>query len=144
MNKLFYTWKNLAKDAEILAQQIKAEYKPQSIIVITKGGLCVAGLLSQYLEVNNIDTACLYSYKGDKQGRIQTIKNPNPNLNSPLIVDDVVDTGETLKYVKRILPFAKSATLHYKPNSSTIKPDFYVANTDKWIVYPWEVNENDK
>jgi hypothetical protein len=38
----------------------------------------------------------------------------------------------------------ETAVLHYKPQRTTysdIRPDFYVDETDAWIVYPWDVGE---
>ena len=35
--------------------------------------------------------------------------------------------------------------LHYKPTHSKygpLRPDFYVDETDAWIVYPWDVGES--
>ncbi|MGE0207493.1 MAG: phosphoribosyltransferase, partial [Candidatus Babeliales bacterium] len=60
-----------------------------------------------------------------------------------LIVDDLVDTGETMKFLiealKDSLPKTtiKIATLYYKP-TSCIKPDYYIEETTNWIVFPWE------
>jgi len=34
--------------------------------------------------------------------------------------------------------------LHYKPSHTTysdVRPDYYVDETDAWIVYPWDVGE---
>jgi len=51
-----------------------------------------------------------------------------------LIVDDIADTGLTLKKYGNLY---LTATLFYKARSS-VKPDFYVEETTKWIVFPWE------
>jgi uncharacterized protein len=61
----------------------------------------------------------------------------DPN-ESYLIVDDIVDTGETLERFntdKNIL-----FVMHYV-DKSTVTPDYYVFNKqdyNSWIVYPWE------
>jgi len=62
-----------------------------------------------------------------------------------LLVDDVADTGESLILAKeKVLVLnpseLKVATLNYKPKSK-IKPDFFVEETLKWLVYPWEIRE---
>jgi hypoxanthine phosphoribosyltransferase len=52
-----------------------------------------------------------------------------------LVVDDIADTGITLE---KFAPMAAAtATLYYKKRS-TIKPTFFVMETDKWIIFPWE------
>ncbi|MFQ6053044.1 MAG: phosphoribosyltransferase, partial [Candidatus Bathyarchaeia archaeon] len=62
-----------------------------------------------------------------------------------LVVDDVSDTGESLKVARRhVLSRGASevrvATLHVKP-WSRFRPDFYAEEVDAWIVYPWEPRE---
>lgn len=59
-----------------------------------------------------------------------------------LVVDDVADSGRTLALVVAMLEkqgakVVKTATLHYKL-SSIVKPEFFVKETQNWIVYPWE------
>ncbi len=60
-----------------------------------------------------------------------------------MLIDDLVDSGNTmheiLAMLKSELPEAtiKIATLCYKPHS-IVKPDYFVATTEDWIVFPWE------
>jgi hypoxanthine phosphoribosyltransferase len=52
-----------------------------------------------------------------------------------MVVDDLVDTGETLQWAKYML----TATLLWNPKSS-MKPKFFcIEKTDpRWIDFPWE------
>ena len=52
-----------------------------------------------------------------------------------LIVDDIADTGITLQQFQHF--GVATATLFYKKRS-IVKPTFYVEETDRWIVFPWE------
>ena len=59
-----------------------------------------------------------------------------------LVVDDVADTGTSLEFVVRRLKGKgareiRTATIAYKPRSR-VKPDYFVYETDKWVVFPWE------
>jgi uncharacterized protein len=67
-----------------------------------------------------------------------------------LIIDDVFDSGRSLEAViaelqrrcRRNLPEQiRIATVYYKPerNSSSLVPDYYVRMTNKWLVFPHEV-----
>ncbi|TLN15337.1 phosphoribosyltransferase [bacterium] len=62
-----------------------------------------------------------------------------------LVVDDVADSGRSLKLVKECL-FAKGASevkiacAYYKP-WSVIKPDFYSRETSSWVIFPHETKE---
>jgi hypoxanthine phosphoribosyltransferase len=62
-----------------------------------------------------------------------------------LIVDEVSDTGKSLKLVKEHIiedgaAKIKVATVYYKP-WSIVKPDYYEKETSRWIVFPWEIKE---
>ena len=66
-----------------------------------------------------------------------------------LIVDDVHDTGHSIEQVindiktacKKNTPEIKVATPYFKPkkNLTNNKPDFYIHETDKWLVFPHEL-----
>jgi len=61
--------------------------------------------------------------------------NPfDDHYENTLIVDDIADTGITLKKCGSLYI---NATLFYKPWSE-VKPDFYVEESNEWIVFPWE------
>jgi hypoxanthine phosphoribosyltransferase len=67
-----------------------------------------------------------------------------------LLVDDVFDSGRSLEAViaelrrrcRRNLPERiRIATVYYKParNRSALVPDYYVRDTDSWLVFPHEI-----
>ena len=65
-----------------------------------------------------------------------------------LIVDDVTDTGETLRvareYVGGFSPReVRAAVLHHK-GTSAVLPDFYVGYIGdwRWVTYPWAAHED--
>lgn len=141
--KVFYTWENFDRDCRELAEIIKinkVEYT--KIIAVTRGGLFVAGMMSHFLNRVPIDTVCLNSYDGAKQ-KTMTVLKGNCSDEKVLICDDVVDTGNTAKELKEMYPNGKLAVLHYKSlRSPDVKPDYFISDTDDWIVYPWEVGED--
>src|SRR4029078_7362373 len=57
-----------------------------------------------------------------------------------LIVDDVADTGATLKLVRAFcaehVAHARCAVIYEKPRS-IVKCEYVWAYTDKWIDFPW-------
>ena len=142
MSKLYYTWENFENDCRNLATQIKKDkIKYAQIVAITRGGLFVAGLLSQYLDKVKIDTVSISSYTGSAKKRMIIMKE-NTSNEPTLICDDVVDTGDTAFAVKKMYPNSKIVVLHYKSNNNPIiKPDYFMEDTDRWVCYPWEVNE---
>ena len=142
MSKLYYTWQDFESDCRCLAKELekdKVEY--QQIVAITRGGLFVAGLLSQFLKAVPIETVSIHSYYGSERKRMEIMKEGTSDKPT-LICDDVIDTGNTALAVKKMYPNSKIVTLHFKSkNKPVIKPDYFMEDTDKWIVYPWEVNE---
>ena len=62
-----------------------------------------------------------------------------------LIVDDIVDSGDTLKLVLDILSHKypnctfRSASLFYK-DTAIVKPNWYVQDAKSWIDFFWTVD----
>ena len=57
-------------------------------------------------------------------------------LPNTLVIDDIADTGVTLKNAAG----AYTAVLHYKPHTSCHIPNLWASihEGDDWIIYPWE------
>ena len=132
-----------------LSKAIHKKYQLDILIGLSRGGLVIVRLLSDFLEKNDLMIIGL-KYYTDINSRIKTpiiTQNLVDKLDGKkiLIVDDVADTGKSLEYVMNLLKTKnvkdlKIATLHYKPHS-ILKPDFFIEETTKWIVYPWEYVE---
>ena len=59
-----------------------------------------------------------------------------------LVVDDIADTGNTLKDFQIILNII--CTFHYHKQSIVV-PDYWIHEKgDKWIGYPWEVDDSEE
>lgn len=125
-----------------------SQFNPDSMIVITRGGLVVAGYLSQALNIKLIDTFCVESYDcDDNKKEISVLKECNYDLfksKRVLVVDDLQDSGETIFYIQsRLLSLDikfKTAILYHKDVKDNLA-DFCVwskIKPDWWIVFPWE------
>ncbi len=143
-------WDDIIRMSLKLARKIKeSDFRPDIIVALLRGGLVPARILSDYLNINRIFVVGVTFYvdvgkTSDKPVITQPL-NVNLSGSDVLIVDDVADTGETLILVKEHINALgagsiKIATLHKKPWSK-IKPDFFVDETDSWIIYPWEYIE---
>jgi len=120
MKFIQYTWEELDNDLALLAEIIERNLTPKQkyIYGVPRGGSIIAVILSHKLDLK-------YSVS---DGR---------SIHDTIIVDDIADTGKTLKYY---VDFGYQVyTIHYKEQSSAI-PSYYVnkVNNDDWIVYPWE------
>lgn len=122
MKKRFISWNYIEVATDELAKKIKeSNLDIECIAGLPRGGLIPAVLLSHKLNIP------LYKHYVDKI------------TDKVLIVDDICDTGETLKRYD----MCPKATIHNKLSAST-QPNFYYELVDKeWIVYPWELKESE-
>jgi len=130
-----------------LAKRVKdSGFKPDLIVGVCRGGWTPARLMSDLLENANTASIRIEFYLAPgvtarKPVISQAIMVPVKGVNV-LVVDDVADTGESLKVAVEHLDVCgakatKTATLYYKPQS-IFKPDFYIIQTEQWIIFPWE------
>jgi len=127
-----------------LAENIEQSgYKPERIVGIAFGGVIPASFLSVFLQ-KPLCVMRVTNYNGRKrlsQPNIKTYLESFPNV-ATLVVDDLVDSGETMKTVLDYLSShgvtdIRSVTLHRKP-SSTFSPDWHSSDIIGWVHYPWE------
>lgn len=117
------------------------------IIGIANGGLPTALILSDELGVGmEIMRASSYTGIGErKRPRIGYTLTKDIRGMRILLVDDLVDHGDTMNAVVRRLNSKKparisTAVLFRKP-WSRFSPDFCIKSTDKWVVFPWNTAE---
>jgi uncharacterized protein len=151
MNKQHLTWNQIEDLAIRLADRLPTGY--DVMLVITRGGMVPACIVSERLNVRNILVAAVMFYTNvertlDKPIFLQFPSDPLLNNKRVLIVDDVWDSGRTIMAVRERVRqaggYPETAVLHYKPQRTAfpdIRPDFFVDETDAWIVYPWDVGE---
>jgi hypothetical protein len=153
---LHETWETMERKSLHLAELIRESGQTfDALVTLPRGGYFPALVVARMLGFGAPDMlqACIGSYEDDKdrRGAFQRGQMPRPEDirgKHLLVIDDVCDTGHTLEYVCEFLQKAgaasvKSGTIHYKPGRSQtpFKPDWFVEQTEKWIVYPWEYDE---
>ena len=151
LNLLHTSWEDVERLSEELAQKIiESGYEPEIIVAISRGGFDPARILCDQLGVRRLASVQVEFYSGVQdtveKPRIVYPLNADVRGKSVLVVDDVSDTGVSLKAAKEhILEKSpgdlKVATLHIKPWTS-FKPDYHASETEAWIVYPWEPVES--
>jgi hypoxanthine phosphoribosyltransferase len=145
--KLFVTWDQIEEMVDQLIAKLPRDF--DAILAITRGGMVPACLVSERLNMRNIMVAAVMFYTGLGETRDEPIflqfpADPLIMNQRVLIVDDVWDSGKTAVSVReRVLAaggWPLVAVLHYKPTKSRyeLKPDYYLTETDDWIVYPWD------
>ncbi|MEM1507307.1 MAG: phosphoribosyltransferase [Candidatus Bathyarchaeia archaeon] len=147
------SWDEIYEMLLCLADMIKRDsFKPDLIIGISRGGWPPARVMSDLLGNVELASIRVEFYRGVAEtGSEPIITQP---LSTPvrgknvLIMDDVADTGKSLKIVyshvvENGAKTVKTATIYYKP-WSIFTPDYYVKVTRRWIVFPWERRETVK
>ncbi len=161
MEKLYIKSEDLLKDSFNLAWKVyESGFKPNYIIGVWRGGAPVGIAVQEFLSVLGIKSdhvAIRTSYYSGINERKEDVQVYGLNyvirqLQSEdrlLIVDDVHDTGNSITQIikdlklacKKNTPEIKVATPYYKPKHSQtdIKPDFFLYETDQWLVFPHEL-----
>ncbi len=148
MDLLRLNWDVTIAYCEELAAKI-GSYRPEFIIGMSRGGLVPTRMLSDMLGVKNVGILGISFYKAMGKHRDSPVINQDLTMDLKgkrvLVVDDIADTGRSLAMAKdhllrRGAKEVRVATIHYKPNS-IFKPDYFVATTTAWVVYPWEIHE---
>tara|TARA_Y100001934_G_scaffold255757_1_gene323094 strand:- start:2672 stop:3259 length:588 start_codon:yes stop_codon:yes gene_type:complete len=161
--KYFISAQQLLDDSFRLGLEIlDSDFRPDFIVGVWRGGtpvgIVVQELLDYFGVVSDHIAIRTSSYEGIGKrshnirvhGLNYIVKNVNAE-HSLLIVDDVWDTGLSIDAViehlaeesRRNTPHdIRVATAYYKPqnNKTDRAPDFYVHETDRWLVFPHELH----
>lgn len=137
------SWQELHRDAKALAWRLMELGPWNGIIGIARGGLVPATIVARELEIRLVDTVCVVSYDHKDQGSAQVLKAPDLSENGKgwLVVDDLVDTGQTARKVHELWPDAHLATIFAKP-AGRPEVDTFVTEVsqDTWIYFPWDTD----
>lgn len=141
------SWELFGNASRELATMIAEDgYEPEMILSIARGGLLIGGALGYALAVKNTYTMNVEFYTGvDERLEVPRILPPAPDFvdladAKLLIVDDVADTGHTLKSVHEFcagkVGEVRTAVIYEKPHS-VVQCDYVWRRTDLWINFPW-------
>lgn len=142
------SWDQIHRDSRALAWRLDGK-GPQggawkAVIAITRGGMAPAMIVARELDIRTVDTISVKSYDHQKQSEAVILKSPDLNLmgdgEGVLIIDDLVDTGKTLRVVKELFPKAHIATVYAKPEGRPMTDTFITeVSQDTWIFFPWDM-----
>ncbi|MEK9175663.1 MAG: phosphoribosyltransferase [Patescibacteria group bacterium] len=116
-----YTWNQFDRDAKIIASLLrKSGRKFDGVYGPARGGLPLAVVISHALNIP------FYN---------------KPKTKNTLIVDDIADSGKTLK---RYSKTHFIVTLFYHSQSKFIPTIWLHKKGTEWILFPWESNKTSK
>ena len=148
---VFLTYEKIFDLTYQLCEKIKnSGFSPDCLLGISRGGLSVVRTLADFFGIYDVHVVRIVYYKDIKSTQkkpilIQDFDEKDFKDKKILIVDDVSDTGGSLDLTvnlmkKKGIKNFKIATLLLKP-WSILKPDYFIEETKKWIIYPWEIGE---
>ncbi|NIB41047.1 hypoxanthine phosphoribosyltransferase [Pseudomaricurvus alkylphenolicus] len=162
MEKVFISSQQLLEDSFNLALSVyESGFRPNYIVGVWRGGAPVGIAVQEVLDVMGVESDHIAirtsSYTGigerDKRVRVHGLTYLIKRLESEdslLIVDDVHDTGLSIEQTimdlreacKKNTPEIRIATPYYKPGNNQARqvPDYYIHETDKWLVFPHELH----
>tara|TARA_B100001113_G_scaffold345218_1_gene334562 strand:- start:254 stop:652 length:399 start_codon:yes stop_codon:yes gene_type:complete len=125
--KEFVSWDLIDEAVTDIAFHLKDTKKDfKGVYGIPRGGVILAVMLSHKLN-------------------LPYIENPfDCEFDDFVVIDDIADTGETLKFYEETFEKSHIVTVH-EHEQSIVKPDYSVIDKgDKWIVYPWETEDSEE
>jgi hypoxanthine phosphoribosyltransferase len=145
---VLFTQEEIESGIQIIADQLNEKHTddkhPLVFIGVLNGCFMFYSELVKRLKFNiECDFVRVKSYSGRNQGEINLIKDIEVNIKGKHIylIDDILDTGETIKYLIDHFKFSKPksisvSTLLTRETSPKISKPLYTAFTltDEWIV----------
>jgi xanthine phosphoribosyltransferase len=141
------SWDQFHRDARALAWRLAEAGPFEAIVCITRGGLVPAAIVARELGIRVIETVCVVSYEHTSQGQVRLLKGVAEAIvaigggrgKGVLIVDDLVDSGQTATLVRDLLPEAHFAAVYAKPQGRPMVDTFITeVSQDTWIFFPWD------
>jgi len=141
----YYSYTEYLSDCKNLTRQIDDKF--DAIIAIARGGMVLAHMLGEHYGIREVYTINTIGYNDtEKLDHVEVFNIPDlKQAKNILVVDDIVDSGETMKLVLQLLSEHypdynfRSAALFYK-TSAVIKPDWHVRYAEEWIDFFWSVD----
>lgn len=117
------------------------------ILAVARGGSIIGTLLSYQLNIP-IRYVGISSYDGDKKtNELRFTQHAEiGDYKNILVVDDIIDSGDTINYIKNIIEFNSFdkrftyATMYaVAGNQDVVGFKVAIKQQDEWIEFPWEI-----
>lgn len=147
--KVIIGWEEFGSLAEDLANRIKKDGVHFDLVVgVARGGVPLSMVVADrlLLPVDFINVKSYVEQGKRSEVRILSTLTSDAKNKDVLLVDDLVDEGETIsklmEYLReRYSPVRLRTAVLYKKPWSRIIPDYFMGTTDAWVIFPWEHGE---
>ena len=140
------SWEQFHRDCRALAWRLSELGPFSGMVAVTRGGLVPAAIVARELSIRIIETVSIASYHDEQvQGAAHVLKPMAPTFvetdgTGLLVIDDLVDTGQTARTVRTRLPKAHFACVYAKPAGRPLIDTFITeVPQDTWIYFPWDL-----
>jgi uncharacterized protein len=160
--KIYISPDSLLQDSiELGRRVVQSGFRPTFLVAMWRGGTPIGIAVQEVLEYHSIHADHIAirtsSYVGiDAQAKTVRVHATDYLVSrltaddQLLVVDDVFDSGRSLEAVLALLRHRcgrnlptqiRIATVYYKSrrNHSSFVPDYYIRDTDQWLVFPHEL-----
>ena len=140
------SWEQFHRDCRALAWRLSGLGPFAAMVTITRGGLVPAAIVARELSIRIVETVSIVSYRDETvQDAAQILKPLAPTFGANggegiLVIDDLVDTGQTARVMRKLLPRAHYACVYAKPAGRPCVDTFVTeVSQDTWIYFPWDL-----
>jgi xanthine phosphoribosyltransferase len=136
------SWEEIHRNSKALAWRLHEKQDWKGIIAVTRGGMVPACIVARELDIKLIETLCISSYDHKDQRRAATIKEADLAGDGEgwLVIDDLVDSGNTFVIARKMLPKAHYSCIYAKPQGAETTDTFITeVSQDTWIHFPWDL-----
>jgi xanthine phosphoribosyltransferase len=155
-------WDDIGRQVSALASALRSgNIHPDRLIAVARGGLVPAALLAAALSIAHVESIQVQLYEGQERSEHPRIlgARPGPAGSSgdparTLLVDEILDSGTTLRALSTLYPAAARAVLVARsssreaaalvldgPLSQQVWVGEYV-DSEAWVLFPWSPPED--
>jgi hypoxanthine phosphoribosyltransferase len=144
------SWDEIVEWSRGLSETIKKSgWLPDVVVAVSRGGFVPARLICDFLDISDLlSIQSQHWVEAAKAAEKAILKYPyhlDLSDKNVLIVDDIVDTGDTLALAKEFIEkewkpkSVRTATLQWISSVAKFKPDYYYIEVKEWtwFQYPW-------
>jgi hypoxanthine phosphoribosyltransferase len=146
------SWDLFNELAKTVAMKMKADdYRPDFMVGLARGGWVLSRVLCDYLAIKDLVSLKVehWGVTATPDGKAQ-IKYPidvDLSGRNVVVVDDITDTGESMKvaleYIKKLNPKTLKTAALRNIEGSSFTPDYFGDEiTWRWVVFPWNFVED--
>jgi len=139
------TWEEFGRTVREFAEDIRAQFQPELVVGIARGGVIVGAVLASALQVD------FFPIKISRRVMLEVVSEEPLLLIKPyryaagkrvLLVDDVSRSGETMRIAQRALerfgPAEVRTAAYADYPGDGYEPDFFKLQLEAPLAFPWD------